>query len=94
MDRNGLRSVAGLLLYGDSGSTERVAQALVARNDPHMWELLVGTIESDDEELPVRIRCLDVLAKAATSAKGETARQIFAALGHAAPGESPAGAGG
>jgi hypothetical protein len=82
MDRNGLRSVAGLLLYGDSGSVDRVAQALVARNDPDMWELLVGTIESRDEELTVRIRCLEVLAKAATSARGETLSQIFAALGH------------
>jgi len=82
MDRVGLRSVAGLLLYGDSDSTDRVAHDLATRNDPHMWELVVGTIHSD-EELPVRIRCLEVLAKAASSGCEETARAIFAALGGA-----------
>jgi hypothetical protein len=79
MDRVALRAIAGLLLYGDSESPDRVANDLVARADPHMWELLVGTIHSD-EELSVRIRCLEVLAKAASSGSEEMAQQILAAL--------------
>ena len=90
MNRDGLRSIAGQLLYGDSGSTDRVARDLVERSDPHMWDLLVGTINSDDE-LAVRIRCLETLAKAASLGGDETARQILSALGDEAR-PAPAGA--
>jgi hypothetical protein len=80
MESNGLRSIAGQLLYGGSESTDRVAHDLATRNDPHMWALLVDTIQSD-EGLPLKIRCLEVLAKAAASGSDETARQVLAALG-------------
>lgn len=87
MHGNGLRSIAGMLLYGNGSSTDLIAHELVTRNDPHMWELLAGTIQSD-EELPVRIRCLEVLAKAASSGGPETAREVFAALAGAASGNA------
>ncbi|HVM30441.1 MAG TPA: hypothetical protein VM305_06690 [Candidatus Limnocylindrales bacterium] len=79
MDRV-LRSVAGLLLFGDSESIDRVARDLVASHDPSAWELLVGTIRSD-EDMPLRIRCLEVLARAASIAGEDAARQILVALG-------------
>jgi hypothetical protein len=61
-----------------------------------MWALLVDTIQSD-EGLPLKIRCLEVLAKAAAAGSDETARQVLAALGvpnkdTAAAGSSSAGA--
>jgi hypothetical protein len=89
MDRNGLRSFAGRLLFGDPDSADGLAQELVARNDPEMWKLLVGTIQSDDD-MPARIRCLEVLAKAASLGSYETARAIFAALCQIEPDPSPA----
>jgi len=80
MDRNELRSAAGLLLYGDTGSVDRIAHELVARNDRRIWDVLVETIRSD-EELPVRIRCLEVLARSASHGDDPTAKAVLAALG-------------
>jgi hypothetical protein len=86
MKHDRLRSVTGLLLYGDPVSTARVAQELVAVGDSTMWKLLSATINSDDE-LRVRVRCLEVLAIAAGLADERIARDILAALrnGLAAP---------
>lgn len=90
MDRGGLRAIAGMLLYGNGSSADILARDLVTRHDPQMWELLVGTIQSD-EEIPVRIRCLEVLAKAASFGGTETAEQILAALTRASVGNAPQG---
>jgi hypothetical protein len=78
MLRNGLRALAGQLLYGDAASTDRIARELVARNDQRMWQFLVETIRSD-EETRIRVRCLEVLALAAASGE-EAAEQVIGAL--------------
>jgi hypothetical protein len=84
MDRNGLRSIAGLLLYGDPGSVDLLAHELVARNDRQLWDVLVETIHSY-EELPARIRCLEVLARSASLGGDQTARAVLAALDNIDP---------
>lgn len=84
MDRNELRSVAGMLLYGGPASVERIVHELVARNDRRIWDVLVETVRSD-EEVPIRIRCLEVLARSASLGGHETAEVILAALDEADP---------
>jgi hypothetical protein len=93
MDRNELRSVAGLLLYGDSSSVDRIAHELVANDDRRTWGVLVETIHSD-EELPVRVRCLEVLARAASLGGDLTAEAVLAALGDADPSHDASGGAG
>ena len=91
MDRNGLRSVSGQLLYGGPESVDRVARSLVERGDGQMWRTLVETIRSE-EELPARIRCLEVLARSAAIGGDTTAEAILTALG-GGPGGSEMGEG-
>jgi hypothetical protein len=70
------------LLYGDDASIDRIARELVAYRDRRLWHLLVDTMRST-EELPVRVRCLEVLARSALIGGDPIAEAVLAALGDA-----------
>lgn len=79
MDRNDLRSVARQLLFGGPGSVDLIALQLVALGDRRIWDELVETIHSQ-EDLSARVRCLEVLGRAASTG-ADTAEAILDALG-------------
>lgn len=79
MDCDDLNGLTKLLIFGSADSRRKVAEALVARNNPDMWEMLAGTVRAEGP-WRLRARCLELLGMAAGSLDREQAETILDAL--------------
>ncbi len=68
--------LARLLRYGDHATLESLAED-VASGDTELMGLLSRTASSDDEELELRVRCVEVLALALRFASQPAAGRIL-----------------